>query len=89
MSNQITVNVNGKDYIVCPSRAYRVMSGEIKVVYTYWSTRNGAAFGPMRFASRGKGKGVGTKLVALADEAFGTDYEALKADVLAKEAARA
>lgn len=77
----ISITANGKEYLVAAPRAYSTLDNVIGVAYTYFSTRNGERFGPIRTASTiTKGKGVGAQLVAAAQEAYNADHDAMIAE---------
>lgn len=77
----ITITANGKDYLVAAPRAYSTLNLGVLVTYTYFSTRNGERFGPIRTASSAdKPKSVGGQLVAQAIEAYDADHDAMIAE---------
>lgn len=80
-----TITVNGRDYIVNPPEAGRVFAspGQFAVYYTYWSTRRGAAFGPIRTTNSTVTSIFGHKIVAAAQQAFGVDHDQLIAEFIA------
>lgn len=66
----ITVNVNGKDFIVYPP----AISSYGHDYYTYFSTRDGKRFGPIRTAAvRGGAKTVGRQLALAARAHYGQE----------------
>jgi len=81
---RITVTVNGKDYIVHAPVAFEGSNGGL-VSYSYRSTRNGEAFGPVRTAStNAKASSVGGQLVAQAQEFFNANHDAMIAEAVRK-----
>jgi hypothetical protein len=69
----VTINVNGKDFIVEPP-SINLGNNPGQDYYVYFSTRDGKKFGPIRTASvRGGAKTVGRQLAVAAREHFGTE----------------
>ena len=68
----VTLTVNGKDFIVCPPDLSE--NGFDSAYYTYFSTRDGKRFGPMRTAAEtGGAKSVGRQLAVAARAFFGPE----------------
>lgn len=72
-TSPVTINVNGKDFIVHPPNIS--LGSDIGAAhYTYFSTRDGKKFGPIRTASETGGvKTVGRQLAVAARAHFGED----------------
>ena len=80
----ITLTANGKDYLVAAHRlrAHATLNRGVVVTTTYFSTRNGERFGPIRTASvSDKPQSIGGQLFAQAVAAVNADVEAMLAKV--------
>ena len=78
------VTVNGKDYVVNAPKVAHGEGATVAVFYSYWTTRNGEAFGAIRFTNSNVTSKTGRALAAAAAEAFGVDHDQMIADFLAK-----
>lgn len=80
----ITVTVNGKTYLASELvRAHETINHGPVVAFSYFSTRNGERFGPIRTASSNdKPSSVGGKIAAQVFEALNADVDTMLSEAV-------
>lgn len=83
MNNYLPVTANGKTYLAAPLglRAHKTIRHGIVVTLSYFSTRDGKRFGPIRTAAHNDApKSVGGQIFAQVAESLNADIDAMIAE---------